>query len=156
MNITSIDNLKKANDFYDLTSLSFIYKNNIDLFGYHVQYGEEMRIDLVMQSIDINLSDLDIILYINNIDNPLNIKEGMLIMYPDASNIEEFRLSMDSASANSNEIKEQLIPRPNKTTRKDPKRQKYVEERYSLPPVVMDTPKSSVRIEDGNIIIGGL
>jgi hypothetical protein len=28
------------------------------------------------------LHDVDIILYINNIDNPLSIKEGMLLRYP--------------------------------------------------------------------------
>ena len=45
---------------------------------------------------------------------------------------------------------------PNKTTKKDGNRRKFIENGYSLPPVVLDESKPPVRVEDDKIVIGGL
>ena len=43
-----------------------------------------------------------------------------------------------------------------KTTRKDNNRSKYVENGYSLPPVVLNTPQAPVRLEGQSIVVGGV
>jgi galactitol-specific phosphotransferase system IIB component len=57
---------------------------------------QEMRIDLVLISmygeIPNAMDAVDIILAINGIDNPLNIKAGMILIYPNnIDNIDDFR-----------------------------------------------------------------
>ena len=98
-----------------------------------------------------------IICYINNIDNPLNIKEGSVIKYPtDLGNIREFRvLDIDQDLNNKSKIKERLSF-PNKSTRKDKSREDFIKGGYSLPPVVLETPRPPVSIKDGKFSIGGL
>ena len=119
-----------------------------------------MRIDSVMLSMypDYNavLSDTDIILYINGIDNPLNIVEGMIIKYPRFEMLESFRIFLvDSKAAKS--IRNKLaVANPNKSTRKDGARQKFVENDYLLPPVVLGSPRDPVRTGEGTILIGGM
>jgi hypothetical protein len=156
MKIVSIDNLKRNidNNLVDLVSPSFQYRLGVDLYEYLVQDGEEMRIDLIMQSLNISLEHMDIIMYINNIDNPLNIRKDMIILYPRENDINLFRY-IPSKSSGDIEVKDKITPRPNKTTRKDPNRKKYIDEEYSLPPVVLENPVNHVRIENGNIMIGG-
>jgi hypothetical protein len=154
MIIDNIDNLKKQENefFYDLFSPNFIYRRDIVLYPYVVQVGEEMRIDLVMQSINIQMKDLDVIIFINNIDNPLNIRQGTIILHPSSSDISKYRIvPIDKPG-----LQESLSPRPNKTTRKDPNRQKYVQENNSLPPVVNDSPKKAISVEGRKIRIGGI
>jgi hypothetical protein len=66
-----------------------IFYNTSALREYKVVLEDEMRVDLFFKNIygiessvlHLYLHD-DIILYINNIDNPLSIKEGMLLRYP--------------------------------------------------------------------------
>ena len=125
-----------------------------------------MRIDLVfsnMYSIEMSmmstyLEDIDVILYINSIDNPLNIKEGMVIRYPiKFSDLEKFRFTQPSIIDNSSVIKQLAIPNSiNKKTRTDKSRQEYIENDYSLSPVILDTPREPVRLEGGKFSIGGL
>ena len=78
MKIYDIDTLEKDDSGnYNLTQLTYQSDFNIVNYQqYEVQKGEEMRIDLVCQSIYGSLDYIDIILNANNIDNPLNIKEG--------------------------------------------------------------------------------
>jgi len=151
--------------FYDLFTPTFISNPNIKLNQYSVTKDDEMRIDLVfanMYSIEYSdlasyLEDIDVILYINNITNPLNIKEGMILDYPVLGELEDYRY-LPPATLSNNSITKQLgTPNlPNKTTRRDKSRQNYIENDYSLSPVVLDTPREPVRIENGRFSIGGL
>jgi hypothetical protein len=151
--------------FYDLFTPTFINNPAIRLNQYEVTKDDEMRVDLVfanMYSIDISnlsmyLEDIDVILYINNIDNPLNIKEGMILDFPIIGELQEYRY-LPPATLSNNSITRQLgTPNtPNKTTRRDASRQNYIENDYSLSPVVLDTPREPVRIVDGRFSIGGL
>jgi hypothetical protein len=124
---------------------------------YIVQKGEDMRIDLVMLSMYEDpsvLEDMDIICFINDIDNPLNIFPGQKIYYPPIAQLDSYRIISNSTNSSS-QVKNRLAV-PNKTTRKDNNRSKYVENGYSLPPVVLNTPKAPVRLEGESILVGGV
>lgn len=168
MDIKSLQEGIKLNPntgLYNLFAPTFIFNTSIKLNQYTITKDEEMRIDLVfanMYSIEMSvmsdyLEDVDVILYINNIDNPLNIKEGMVLDYPSIDDIYKFRY-VPTTNINDSSITKQLgTPNlPNKTTRRDTSRQNYIENDYSLSPVVLDTPREPVRIENGRFSIGGL
>jgi len=161
MNITSVANVKDDGTLYWNLFSPDIYRNPTpDLYEYVVQKYEEMRIDSVMLSIypDYNaaLSDVDVILYINGIDNPLNIVEGMTIKYPVFETLDSFRVSMVDSKAGKNIRNTLAVANPNKSTRKDGTRQKFVENNYLLPPVVLGAPRDPVRTGEGTILIGGM
>jgi hypothetical protein len=166
MDIKSLNSYIRFNsdlDLFDLLEPVFRFDNTVRLREITVESWHEMRIDLLFQSmynlepneVGIYLENIDVILYINNIDNALNIKSGMNIRYPSLDEIDNFRYREDNLSRSRTSAKERLIV-PNKTTRKDPTREKFKEEGYSLPPVVLDVPRSPVRIEGGQFSIGGL
>jgi hypothetical protein len=151
MKIHDFDGLKKnKNGVYDLTNLSFAYRSDISLSSYQVQSGEEMRIDLVSESIYGTNEYIDILLHLNNIDNPLNIKEGTVIKYPSTEDINLFRISEESKTS----IQETLSIK-DKKTKKDNNRNSYIEQGYNLPPVYLDAPSDPVKIKGDSIIIGG-
>ena len=161
MNIKSLNESKfnSITQTYRLLGPSFIYTANIFLNSVEVTKDREMRPDLIMKDMygyD-NLENLDIILYINGIDNPLNIPIGTILYYPSADDLDSFRFAQkdDNFTSNKNSIKSALSI-PNKTTREDKKRGDYLANGYSLPPTVLDTPKPPVRLENGNILVGGL
>jgi len=144
---------KKFNLYYP--QLAFSTGN---LAKYIVQGGEEMRIDLVIMSIYDNpyaLKDTDVILFLNGIDNPLNINVGDEIYYPELESLKSYRYYFDTASKAGEDVRKQLAT-PNKTSRPDPTRKKFVDNGYSLPPVVLDEAKPPVRLEGDKIVIGGL
>jgi hypothetical protein len=159
MDILSLTSLKyntytKVFNFY-YPVLAYFRQN---LNKYVVQKGEEMRIDLVMMSIydDVSvLNEMDVLLFINNIDNPLNIKEGDDIYYPAVEALSSYRYTFEPSSRAGENIRKALAV-PNKTAQKDSNRRKFVENGYSLPPVVLDESKPPVRLEDDKIVIGGL
>jgi hypothetical protein len=135
-----------------------------ELGYYTVGRDDEMRIDLIFKNIyelesnevGIYLGNIDVLLSLNNIDNPLNIKEGTVIKYPQLGQFDLFRITIDE---NQNKIKSsigQKLSVPNKTTRKDKSRGSYLANDYSLPPVVLEAPREPVRIEDSIFSIGGL
>lgn len=167
MDIFSLYKTVKFNNtdgVYNLFEPIIIFKNDATQ-EYTVTNSDEMRIDLIFQnmynitpnSIYEMLEDIDIILRLNNIDNPLNIKEGMVLKFPTMGQFETYRYSEILEETN-NEVIKQLGVRnnPNKTTRVDPNRQNYIENDFSLSPVVLDTPREPVRIVDGRFSIGGL
>lgn len=148
----------------DLFTSCFVYDPTIPLSEYTVQREEEMRLDLIMGNMyDVEglelfdyLAEMDIILFINGIDNPLNIREGLVLRYPEFADFDKFRINdVDRDFNKTNNISKRLSF-PNKKTRKDKSRQDFIKNGYSLPPVVLETPKDPVRIEDGKFSIGGL
>ena len=158
-NIKSLDQTRLVGGKWDLGAPSFKFFSSNNLESYVVQRGEDMRIDLVMKSIydDIyNFSDIDVIFYINGIDNPLNIREGMVIYYPSQESFDEYRYyESEKMSSGSKSIK-QTLGILNKTTRVDEKRKKFLDSNYSLPPVVLQDSKPAVIMDAENIKIGGL
>lgn len=168
MNIYSLHNQVKFDtnqNLYNLFQPTFIYNTSVPLQSYEVTRDDEMRIDLIflnMYQYDITMlenyvEDIDVILFINNIDNPLNIKKGTVLNYPNPDDFVRFRFSDNLESLSTDVTKQLATPNlPNKTTKVDPNRQAYLENDYSLPPVVLDVPREPVRIEDGRFSIGGL
>ena len=155
----------ESDGLYDLFEPTFIYNPNIQLFEYVVTIDDEMRIDLIFKHIygiditflDRYLKDIDIILFINNIENPLNIMKDDILLYPDIEQLGMFRYSRQSETTN-NTITSQLGVHNivDKTTKIDKNRKDFKENDYSLPPVVLQSPKDPVRILDGKFSIGGL
>ena len=109
-----------------------------------------MRIDIICYKIYGTTEFIDILLNINKIDNPLNIKNGDFIRYPGINDIILFRVEEEAQK----QTVQKLLNR-NKATRKDDSRNKYIEQNYSLPPTILPTPTNAVNISGPDIIIGG-
>jgi hypothetical protein len=160
MDIKSLTLLKAPSNkgLYDLFNPQIIRTPSSDLTEYIVQKGEEMRIDLVMLSMYDEdrtvLENIDIICFINDLDNPLNIYTGQKLYYPPSAQLDSYRILVNQKNSTS-QVKNKLAV-PNKTTRKDNNRSKYVENGYSLPPVVLNTPQAPVRLEGQSILVGGV
>ena len=149
---------------FDLFVSAFIYDPTVELREYVVGAEDEMRIDLIFQKIyefepnevGVYLGDVDVILFINGISNALNIRKGSVIKYPSYGDINKFRVSDISSDMNKTETVKNRLSYLNKSTRKDKSRGKFVSDGYSLPPVVLDSPRDAVVIKDGKFSIGGL
>jgi len=150
MKIYDIDKLEKdSSGNYNLTQLTFQTDyTSLRYQQYEVQKGEEMRIDLVCKSIYDNTDYVDIILNVNNIDNPLNIQEGTILIYP-VGNIDSLRYS-DVKKQTSAEV----LSNTNKQQRKDYNRKKYVENNLSLPPTILNERTQQYDISSDVIILG--
>jgi hypothetical protein len=150
MKIYDIDTLSKdTTGNYDLTQLTFQSDfNSLRYQQYEVQQGEEMRIDLVCQSIYGNTNYVDILLNVNSIDNPLNIQEGTILVYP-VGNIDSLRYSDKSKNTDV-----QILGNANKQQRKDNNRKKYVENNLTLPPTIMNQSTQQYDISSDTIILG--
>ena len=134
------------------------YDTVTEMYEYEVQKGEDMRLDLVMQSIYNDAStfrDVDIILYLNGIDNPLNIREGQIIRYINSNDFARFRYTELGGDKNGFAIKS-IMGAPNKTTRIDSNRTKFLESGYTLPPVLLSKSEPAVKINTTKIVVGGL
>lgn len=157
MSIKSLVEARWINRKWDLNVPSFKV-DGAELETYVVQRGEDMRLDLVMKSMydDIyTFGDADIILHINHIDNPLNIREGMILYYPPSESLAEFRY-YESGNVASNKSIKQRLGVLNKTTRVDEKRKKFLDSNYSLPPVVLQENRAGVTMDATTIKVGGL
>lgn len=162
MNIKSLKS-SKFNPISKTTNIenpSFVNNPLIDLYKYTIQQGETMRPDLIMKSIyNINSSfeHIDVILYINGIENPLNLKEGTTILYPKYLDLDKFRYVIKGGElSNLPEDTNQEISKVDKTTKKDKNREEFTKSNYQLPPVVKSKPEPSVRVVGNNIRIGGI
>jgi len=124
MNVRDINILKRSErneNLYDLTKLTY------------------------------NVNNIDIILNFNNISNPLNIKEGTILYYPDQESLDKFNINETTV-----ENVQQKISTAGKATAVDPDRKAYVEQNYSLPPTVLDRPTEQVTLTGDTIQVQGL
>jgi len=159
MKIYDLDNVRRVKQkldkelgqeyFFDLTQSTFISRRDVTLSYWYVQPDEEMRIDILCYRIYGTTEFIDILLNVNRIDNPLNIKNGDIIKYPGKDDINLFRVEETQK-----QVVQRLLNR-NKSTRKDNNRKDYIEQNYSLPPTVLSTPTNAVSISGPDIVIGG-
>lgn len=152
MNVYDLNNLKRdvaQNNLYNFFDATFQYFITT-LYQYQVKQNEEMRIDLVCNSIYGNVDYCDFILDLNNIDNPLNIMNNDILLYVPSDKIQYFRLDETTAKTLRN-----TFLNASKISKQDPKRASYVENNYSLPPTFLEVPAESVKIVNGKIILGG-
>ena len=139
----------KQDNLYNIFDPTFKMNRGYKLTQYVVSPEQEMRIDLISNSIYGNSDYCDFILDINDIDNPLNIMDGDILIYTEFASIDEYRIK----TVDNNNARARLL-NANKTSRKDNARKQYVEDNYSLPPTFLETPAASVRIESNQIVIG--
>jgi hypothetical protein len=139
----------KQDNLYNIFDPTFKMNRGYKLTQYVVSPEQEMRIDLISNSIYGNSDYCDFILDINDIDNPLNIMDGDILIYTEFAAIDEYRIK----TVDNNNARARLL-NANKTSRKDNARKQYVEDNYSLPPTFLETPAASVRIESNQIVIG--
>jgi hypothetical protein len=133
-------------NFFDPT---FKMNVGINLQLHIVEPEEEMRMDLICSHIYNTTDHVDFLLDLNDIDNPLNIMEGDQILYAVITAIPEYRISI----IDSNDIRAKLL-NVNKSTRKDNNRTKYIDDNYSVPPTMLESPNASVKIQNNQIVIG--
>lgn len=152
-------NYNQTTQLFNIYYPQFFYTRKETLNTYIVQRGEEMRMDLVMLSMynedTLVLPDIDVILFINGIDNPLNIFVGDVLYYPPQEALDNYRFVFNQDSKTGQNIRKALSV-PNKTTKIDKNRKKFIDDGFVLPPVVLDETKPPVRLEGGKIVIGGL
>jgi hypothetical protein len=152
-------NYNQTTQLFNIYYPQFFYTRKENLNKYIVQGGEEMRIDLVMLSMysedTLVLPSIDVILFINGIDNPLNIFVGDVLYYPSQEALDSYRFVFNQSSKAGQNIRKALSV-PNKTTKIDSNRKKFIDDGFVLPPVVLDETKPPVRLENGKIVIGGL
>ncbi len=132
---------------------------------YTVGIEDEMRIDLIMQKIyDLSPTSamdyyehVDVLLSLNNIDNPLNIPQGTIIRYPvDLNLLDAFRVYIEDSNERVRDKLAKPTLVPNKNTRKDKSRTDYLKNGGALPPTVRDNPKPPVRLTGDKYSVGGL
>lgn len=149
-------------DLFKATISNFI--DTIQLGSYIVKPEDEMRIDLILKNmyelendaIQNYFGNIDIILVINNIDNPLNIKSGQVLFYPPLADFDEFRIRLENdVSTQSRDVIRRLGV-PDKTSRVDSSRKKYLSDGVALPPTVNPNPKDGATIKNGQFIVGGI
>lgn len=147
MNIYDLDILQKNLDGYDLDQRTFNYGIRSGESAYIVDRSEEMRIDLICNSIYGDTNQVGFLMYYNNIDNPLNIKSGDVIRYVDILSISSFKISADERA------KIELLQNLNRGTRTDPNRIDY-QKNTPTNPTLNTRPIESVVDRNGVIIIG--
>lgn len=157
MEIWDINELKrdeKQDNLYSLFELTHDTKltNDITLSEHQVEEDEEMRIDLICYRLYGNTNQIGILLNLNEISNPLNIKKGDIIKYCGIDTIEKFKLSPQTEG-----LVKQIVPKtkPNKSTRTDKNREEFEKNNYTIPPNLQESPTPPFQISGGSIIIGG-
>lgn len=153
MDLYDINSLKKdieQNNLYNLFDSTFKFFTGAVLYQYQVPEYEEMRPDLVCQSIYKTGDYVDFLCDLNNIILPLNIMANDIILYVSPDDIKYFRLD----EANAKALRNTYI-NSSKLSKPDPNRQSFVENDYNLPPTFLEIPSSSVKVVDGKIVLGG-
>lgn len=155
MKIENLDKLKKTNrsgQFFDLFEARFRYPNiplaNLGLQSYTVQKGEEMRIDLVCQSIYNKIDYVDFLCFLNDLKNPLNIAPRQEILWVTEENISIFIIEPKS-----DDVISQIV-KANRGTRKDPSREEFLSNNLQLPPNILEEPVEQVVVRGSLIRIG--
>jgi hypothetical protein len=80
----------------------------------------------------------------------------MNLRSPDIDDFSKFRFTEDQDNFNKKQDVRSKLVVPNKSTKKDKDRQKFKENGFSLPPVVLERPRPPVRIKNGKFSVGGL
>ena len=99
---------------------------------------------------------LDVILYINNIDNPLNVISGQKILYPPKESLDLFRINIDSTELLGDDQNSKISGNHSKVNRVDKNRADFINNNYTLNPVQSWDNQSSVSLDGNDLIITGL
>jgi len=154
MKFYDIDKLKrdtKQDNLYNFFATTFVDFNDLNFPLSNTSATEEqyMRLDLISQEIYKSDSYVDILCNVNYIDNPLNIMESDVLVYPSISQMENYKTDDINIEATPG-----ILQNAEKTTLVDENRKKYVEQKYTLTPTTVEVPKEPLKIIKNNIVIG--
>ena len=153
MTLFDLDSLSRdprQDNLYNFFDSTFRLTNGYQQEPYIVGLEEQMRIDIISNITYKNIDHVDFLCSLNDVDNPLNVKQGDVIYYTSFGAVDAFRIRFQEQTETRN-----ALVNANKSTKVDKNRQKYIEDNYSLPPTLLPTPKAPVRIEGNDIVIGG-
>lgn len=149
MELTNLNKLKIDNsDLYDLIMLTYKHDPTIPYMEYTIMRDEEMRIDLICNSIYNSDKYTEYLMDYNNIDNPLNFKGGDVIRY----------ISLDYIERTVVAVREEIYEEKRKLSvlnNIDASRDEYVANNNSLTPTSKRVPSKAVTIEGNIIKVGG-
>lgn len=153
MKVPDLDKLKKttrSGSLYDLFEVRYQFPNLNGLGGniYTVKRGEEMRMDLICQSIYGKTDYIDFLCFVNGISNPLNIGLNKLILYYPEENISAFIVEPKSDDIT------QVIAKANRGTKPDPSREQFLDNNLTLPPNILEQPVEQIVIKGSQIRLG--
>jgi len=149
--LTELKRDDKQNKLYDLFAETQRRPGNLDQYDqYIVQEDEEMRIDLVCNRIYGNVDKVGFLLFLNEISNPLNIRKGDVIRYANQSGLDNFKVSPQDEN-----VVPEILAKVDKSTRKDPNREEFEKNNYTIPPNLQETPTPPFQIRGDTVIIGG-
>lgn len=158
-----VDKRVEGQNIYDLFRPSIALDDEIpEMLTFQVTEYEEGRIDLVLDAmygdLKMTYTDLDIILYINGIDNPLSIMKGDILLYPPMETLVDFRYESKNEKidrARRNRTLGVPVGQPNKSSRTDKNRTAYLD-KVAFNPTINEVPKNGVTTQGNSILIGGV
>lgn len=144
-----MENQSQINDSdYDLTQTVWSKQNSFQYFMYVVDRFDEMRIDNISYKIYGTTDYADFLLFLNDIINPLNIKEGDMLIYVNGEDIPSYQVDPEEVR----DIRGKLI-NLSKIKKVDKNRREFNDEKSALPPTVKAVQSESVQFENGKVII---
>jgi hypothetical protein len=135
------------NNLYDLTEPTFVM-GDIAPLSTVVLPEQEMRLDLVSNSIYGTTNYVDLLMDLNSIDNPLNVKQGDTILYISLDQLDYYRITPNTIAQQRN-----VLLNASKSSKVSTDRQQYIENNYQLPPTFLSSPGSPIEISSGSITI---
>jgi len=138
---------------YNLYATVFVYNKKVLLYGYKVQRGEAMRIDNICNKIYNNTNHQSFLMDINNIQNPMTIKEGDLLLYVEEDDIPSFKAPKELGPKLRNEVINKAIT--DKKKQIDGARQDYLKKRQEVDPLpanIKQTPESAINVGDDGVV----
>jgi len=155
MDFEQINKLKfdKEIGLFNINQSVFKFQKGVAFFPHIVEKEEEMRMDLISNRLYQTTEHTAFLCRLNNIVNPLNVKEGTLLIYCEEQHVKSFTPPDDTFVE---EIKQTLI-NLNKKRRVDSKRENYnkLSKDISLPPVFNQTDVENITLNDNGIITIG-
>lgn len=148
--ITELKRDDKQDKLYNLFDSTINKPTDLTGLEQHlVTEDEEMRIDLVCYRIYGSTKEISLLLSINDITNPLNIKAGDMIRYLPSGSTDTYKSSPQDEG-----ITTEVVAANDKGTRKDPNREEFEKNNYTLPPNLQETPRPPFELVGDRVIIG--
>ncbi len=155
-NITSLTNLSRdvnQSNYYDLFVQTYAsLGDDVQLRYYIVDRSRAMRLDLVCTDLYGDISNLQMLMFINNIDNPFGVKENDLIFWIEAKDLSKATVVDPKVL---DDGRDNLI-NAFKASVSDPARSAYLQNRGNdqLPPNVVADNSPKIIIDNNKIIVG--
>jgi hypothetical protein len=155
-NIRSLENLSRdtnQSNYYDLFVQHYsALGDDVQLRIYVVDRSREMRLDLVCTDLYGDITNLQLLMFINNIDNPFGVQESDIIFWVDGKDISKVT-TIDPKILDDG--RDNLI-NAFKASLSDPSRNAYLQGRGAdqLPPNVLPSNAPKIQIDNNAIIVG--